>query len=196
VPLAAGTAYEVVIRRLDLQRGERVAIFGAAGGVGGFATQLAIRCGANVLAVGRASSHEYIRSLGVARVFDYPSEGGAAAILDALGEVDSVIDLVGGDTIEQSMSVVREQGRMATIASLAGGLDLAIDRNLTLHGVLVRPDKARLGELAALLDSGALRTTIRGEHILEHAEAAHREVMRGGVPGKSVIRVRAEAPRH
>jgi NADPH2:quinone reductase len=182
VPLAAGTAYEVVIRRLRLEARERVAIFGAAGGVGGFATQLAIRCGAHVIAVGRPSSHEYLRSLGVAEVVESASEG--------LGELDAVIDLVGGGTIEQSLSIMREHGRMATIASLAGDLDLAIDRNLTLHGVLVRPDAARLGELAALLDSGALRTTIRGEHALEHAEDAHLEVVRGGVPGKTVIRVR------
>jgi NADPH2:quinone reductase len=182
VPLAGGTAYEVVIRRLRLQTGERVAIFGAAGGVGGFATQLAIRSGAHVIAVGRASSHEYLRSLGAAEVIESAS--------DRPGEFDAVIDLVGGRTIEQSVPIVREHGRMATIASLAGDLDLAIDRNLTLHGVLVRPDAARLGELAALLESGALRTTIRGEHTLEHAEEAHLEVLRGGVPGKSVIRVR------
>jgi NADPH2:quinone reductase len=182
VPLAAGTAYEVVVRRLRLQARERVAIFGAAGGVGGFATQLAIRCGAHVIAVGRASSHEYLRSLGVAEVIEPAS--------DSLGDLDAVIDLVGGVTIEQSIPLVREHGRMATVASLAGDLDLAIDRNVTLHGVLVRPDAARLGELAALLESGALHATIRGEHTLEHAEEAHLEVLRGGVPGKSVIRVR------
>ena len=191
VPLAAGTAYEVVVRRLHLQAGERVVILGAAGGVGGFATQLAIRCGAQVIGVARGSTHEYLRSLGVAQVIDHSFDDAIAEISDTIGEVDAVIDLVGGDTIEQSIALVQEQGRMATIASLTGDLDLAIDRNLTLHGVLVRPDGARLGELAVLLESGALRTTVRAEHPLKHAEAAHLEVLRGGVPGKTVIRVRS-----
>jgi NADPH2:quinone reductase len=190
VPLAGGTAYEVVVRRLDLQRDERVVIFGAAGGVGGFATQLAIGAGAAVIAVGRASSHEYLRSLGAALTIDHSFDDAIAQIADTVGEVDAVVDLVGGRTIEQSIPIVRAHGRMATIAALTGDLDLAIDRNLTLHGVLVRPDGARLAELAALLERGELRTTIRSEHPLEDAEAAHREVLRGGVPGKTVLRVR------
>ena len=101
-----------------------------------------------------------------------------------------MIDLVGGHTVEQSLPLVRAGGRVATIASLAGDLELAIDRNLTLHGVLVRPDATRLETLARLLESGALRTTVRGEHPLADAETAHREVLRGGVPGKTVLRVR------
>jgi NADPH2:quinone reductase len=189
-PLAAGTAYEIVVRRLDLQRDERVVIFGAAGGVGGFATQLAVQHGAAVIAVGRASWHEYLRSLGAALMLDHTIGDAATQVADAVGEVDAVIDLVGGGTVEQSLPLVRAGGRIATIASLTGDLDLAIDRNLTLHGVLVRPDALRLEALARLLESGALRTTIRGEHALADAESAHREVLRGGVPGKTVLRVR------
>jgi NADPH:quinone reductase len=190
VPLAAGTAYEVVVRRLDIQRDERVAIFGAAGGVGGFATQLAIQHGAAVVAIGRASSHEYLRSLGAALMLDHTSDDVLGQIADAVGEVDVVIDLVGGGIVEQSLPLLREGGRSATIASLSGDLDLAIDHNLTLHGVLVRPDAVRLQALARLLERGALRTTIRGEHPLADAELAHREVLAGGVPGKTVLRVR------
>jgi NADPH2:quinone reductase len=190
VPLAAGTAYEVVVRRLELQRDERVVIFGAAGGVGGFATQLAIQHGAGVIAVGRAAAHDYLRSLGAALMLDYTAGDAIAQVADAVGEVDAVIDLVGGHTVEQGLQLVREGGRMATIASLAGDLEPAIDRNLTLHGVLVRPDAMRLETLARLLESGALRTTVRSEHALADAEGAHREVLRGGVPGKTVLRIR------
>ncbi len=190
MPLAGGTAYEVVVRRLELRRDERVVIFGAAGGVGGFATQLAILRGAAVIAIGRASSHEYLHALGAALVLDHTTGDVVVQIADAVGEVDAVIDLVGGHTVEQSLPLVRAGGRVATIASLAGDLEPAIDRNLTLHGVLVRPDGGRLNELASLLSTGELRTTVRSEHPLEDAELAHREVLRGGVPGKTVIRVR------
>ena len=190
VPIAVGTAYEVIVRRLDVQRDERVVIFGAAGGVGGFATQLALQRGAQVIAVARAASHEYLRSLGAALMLDHTAGDVIAQIAESVGEVDAVADLVGGRTVETSVPIVREGGRLATIASLAGDLELAIDRNLTLHGVLVRPDRARLEVLAALLASGELRTAVRAEHPLEDAELAHREVLRGGVPGKTVLRVR------
>jgi NADPH:quinone reductase len=190
VPVAAGTAYEVIVRRLDVQRDERVVIFGAAGGVGGFATQHAIRRGAEVIAIGRAASHEYLRSLGTALVLDHTAGDVIAQIAERVGEVDAVVDLVGGHTIERSLPIAREGGRLATIASLAGDLDLAIDRNHTLYGVLVRPDRERLEVLATLLASGELRTTVRAEHPLEDAELAHREVLRGGVPGKTVLRIR------
>jgi NADPH:quinone reductase len=190
VPLAAGTAFEAVIRRLDLQRDERVVIFGAAGGVGGFATQLAIGRGAAVIAVARAASHGYLRTLGAALTIDHSFDDAVAQIADAVGEVDAVIDLVGAHTVAESLSLLRQGGRVATVASLAGDLERAIDRNLTLHGVLVRPDGGRLAELAALLERGELRTTVRAEHPLEDVSTAHREVLRGRVPGKTVIRVR------
>jgi NADPH:quinone reductase len=189
VPLAAGTAYELIAHRLDLQRDERVVIFGAAGGVGGFATQLAMQRGAAVIAIGRAAAHPYLRSLGAALMLDHTTGDVFQQISDAVGEIDAIVDLVGGRTVEQTLPLVRPGGRIGTIASLAGDLEPAIDRNLTLHGVLVRPDRARLEVLARLLESGALRTTVRAEHPLSDAEIAHLEVMRGGVPGKTVLRV-------
>ena len=62
VPLAAGTAYEVIVTHLQVTAGERGVIVGAAGGVGGFATQLAATRGARVIAVSRARTHTYVRA--------------------------------------------------------------------------------------------------------------------------------------
>ena len=188
VPLAGGTAYEVV-RRLDVGTGERIVVFGAAGGVGGFVTQLAALRGAHVIAVARASAHGYVRGLGAAQVVDH-TKGDVTGQITALGgEVDAVADLVGGTVLEASLPLLREGGRAATITTLAGDLDLAIDRNLTLHGVLVRPDGARLAELGGLLAAGRLTTLIRGTHPLADASLAHDEVRRGGAPGKTVITI-------
>jgi NADPH2:quinone reductase len=167
VPLAAGTAYEAVVRRLAMAAGERVLVFGARGGVGGFAMQLVRLAGAEAIPVGRDT-----------------------AIEDLPAGVDAVLDLVGGETVATSLPLVRAGGRVATIAGLGGDLDQLLDGNLTLHGVLVRPDGTRLAELARLLEQGALETTIRGVYPLERADDAHREVLRGGTPGKTVLRVR------
>jgi NADPH:quinone reductase-like Zn-dependent oxidoreductase len=58
--------------------------------------------------------------------------------------------------------------------------------------VLVRPERERLEALAQMIEAGELGTTIRSEHPLDDAAEAHRDVLRGGRPGKSVIRVRPE----
>ena len=193
MPLAAGTAFEVVARRLDLQRDERVVIFGAAGGVGGFATHWRSLAALRSVAVGRRRrSHGYLKSLGAALTIDHGFDDAVAQIADAVGEVDGrrSTSWEAAPSWRACRCCARAAASPRPVASFAGDLELAIDRNLTLHGVLVRPDGARLAELAALLERGELRTTIRGEHPLEDTATAHREVLRGGVPGKTVIRVR------
>jgi len=191
LPVAAGTAFEA-IERLGLRSGETVAIFGAAGGVGGFATQLAARRGARVVAVGRARAHGYLREIGADVTIDHTSGDPVAQIASAVGKVDALLDLAGAEVIPSGLPLLRSRGRAAGIAALAGDLDLVIDRNLTVHGVLVRPDGARLRTLARLAGNGELRVRIRSEYPLDQAAAAHREVTRGGIPGKTVLRARPE----
>lgn len=191
IPVAAGTAFDA-IERLAIRSGETVAIFGAAGGVGGFATQLAAGRGARVVAVGRARAHDYLREIGADVTIDHTSGDPVAQIAADVGQVDAVLDLAGGKVIPGSLRLIRSRGRVASIAALAGDLDLAIDRNLSVHGVLVRPDGARLQTLAQLAEDGALRVRVRSEYPLDQASAAHREVARGGIPGKTVLRVRPE----
>ena len=191
MPLAAGTAFDA-IERLAVRSGETVAIFGAAGGVGGFATQLAAARGARVVAVGRARAHDYLREIGADVTIDHTSGDPVAQIADAVGKVDALLDLAGGDVIPRGLPLIRSRGRAASIAALAGDLDLAIDQNLTVHGVLVRPDGARLRTLARLAGNGALQVRVRSEYPLDQAAAAHEEMARGGIPGKTVLRGRQE----
>lgn len=191
MPLAAGTAFDA-IERLAVQSGETVVIFGAAGGVGGFATQLAAGRGARVVATGRARAHDYLREIGADVTIDHTSGDPVAQIAAAVGKVDALLDLAGGNVIPRGLPLIRSRGRAASIAALAGDLDLAIDQNLTVHGVLVRPDGARLRTLARLAGNGALQVRVRSEYPLDQAAAAHREMARGGIPGKTVLRARPE----
>jgi NADPH2:quinone reductase len=187
VPLAAGTAYEVVIRRLSVTAGESLVICGASGGVGTFAIQLAKRAGARVTAIASAANHELVRSLGADVALDYRDHDLDAVVADELGPVDAVADLVGGELTVRSLHWLRAGGRMATVASLTGDLDAAIDNNLTIHGVLVRPDRERLMTLAALLEHGKLRPVVTKEYPLAEVAVAHRELERGHTRGKTVL---------
>ena len=100
-----------------------------------------------------------------------------------------VADLVGYGTLAASLPLVKEGGRAGSIVELAGDLEPAVDRNLTLHGVLLRPSPQVLKVLAAAVADGALRPVV--DQVLELADAAvaHRRVESGHGQGKVVLRV-------
>jgi len=195
VPLAGGTAYEVVIKRLAVQRGESLLIFGAAGGVGSYAVQLGALAGSRVIAVSRKEHHTFLHDLGAEETLDYTEGDVIKAVADRVGEVDVAVDLVGGETVQRGLQVIRAGGRVATICDLSGNFELAIDKNITIHGVLVRPNRARLQSLAQLASGGSLRVCIRREFPLAEVVAAHRLVEDRHGRGKVVLRVRPE-PTH
>jgi NADPH:quinone reductase-like Zn-dependent oxidoreductase len=181
LPLAGCTAFQV-LERMRLPEGSWVLVHGATGGVGHLFVQLAARRGLRVAAAVRPAERRRLESLGAERLLDR-ADPDPAAVLDH--EVDAVVDLVGG-RLEASLPHVRVGGHAATIVDLSGDLELAIDRNVDLHGVLLRVGRDRLDALAAEVAAG-LRPTVAATYPLEHAADAHRRLEGGGVGGKLVI---------
>jgi NADPH2:quinone reductase len=187
VPLAGGTAYELAVRRLELRSGQWLLVFGAAGGVGSFLVQIAKARGAHVAAIASARNHEYLQGLGADMTLDYHDRDVVSLVAEELGAVDAVADLVGGDVVERSLRIIREGGRAASVCALAGDFELAIDKNIALHGVLVRPNRGRLTELAAMLADGRLRPPPIEAFRLEDVVAAHHRIERGHGRGRVVL---------
>jgi NADPH2:quinone reductase len=187
VPLAGGTAYELAARRLELSPGQWVLVFGAAGGVGSFLVQIAKARGARVAAIASAPNHDYLKDLGADVTFDYRAGDVVSLVAEQLGSVDAVADLVGGDIVERSLPVLREGGRAASICALTGDFELAIDRNIALHGVLVRPDGDRVAELAMLLTDGRVRPPPIEVFGLDDVVASHKRIERGHGRGRVVF---------
>jgi NADPH2:quinone reductase len=191
LPLAAGTAYEMIIRRLEITRGEWLLLYGAAGGVGSLALQMAVSQGAQVIAVARAQHHALLSTLGAVACLDYTTQDVLAEAERIAGrKLDAVADFVGGETLAQSLAVMRPYGRVASSVGVRGDLDRLLDLNLTLHGILVRPDQRRLEAIDRLVSSGALRPIIDQVLPLEEATQAHRLLESGHGPGKIVLDVR------
>jgi NADPH:quinone reductase-like Zn-dependent oxidoreductase len=185
LPLAGCTALQV-LQRMPLEAGSWILVHGASGGVGHLLVQLAGGLGLRVAAAARPEERRPLEELGVDLWLDRALDAPAAAAAEQLGrELDAVIDLVGGQ-LEPSLPFVRDGGQAATVVDLSGDLDLAIDRNIDLHGVLVRPGRDRLYELSAAVASG-LRPHVTETYPLERVAEAHRRLEAGRVGGKLVI---------
>ncbi|HEY1690501.1 MAG TPA: zinc-binding dehydrogenase [Solirubrobacteraceae bacterium] len=144
IPVAYATAWAALIGYGNLQRGERVLIHAAAGGVGTAATQIARRHGAEVYGTASPSKHERIRELGVQHPLEYADveaagrgakrggagEGGGAngAPGDGLPRFDLIMDALGGRSLRRSYELLRPGGRL--VAFGASGAVSGERRNL------------------------------------------------------------------
>lgn len=179
VPLVALTALRSV-RRSKVSEGDRVLVHNGAGGVGGFAIQLARLAGATVVATASEHNHDYLRSLGATPV-EY-GEGLTERLLAASPEgFDVVLDFAGSGSLAASESTMREGARCISIVE---GPEA---RRLGGHLVWVRPDAPGLVELAELFDAGKLKVEVAKVYPLEEAVEAYRQLEAGHVRGKVVI---------
>jgi NADPH:quinone reductase len=194
VPLAGGTAYEAVVRRLAVRVGETVLIHGGAGGVGSFAVQIAKSAGARVLATAGPDNQESLKELGADVAIDYRSQDATEVALDDTGGkgVDAIFDAVGGGTIVESIPATRPFGRLATILGTQGDLTPLYQKNQTLYGVFLTRERARLEEIGRLIERGQVRPLVAEVLPLEEVGRAHERLDSGHGRGKVVLRVAEE----
>lgn len=95
IPLAGGTAWEAVVRRIGIRPGETILIQGGSGGVGSFAVQFAKVAGARVLATASARNQDLLRELGADVAIDYECEDAVEIALADTGGggVDAAFDI-------------------------------------------------------------------------------------------------------
>lgn len=191
VPLAAGTAWDAIVRRLRVLPGETVLVHGGAGGVGSFAVQIAKAAGARVLATAGPRNQEALRRLGVDVPIDYTAQSASEVALAETGGVgvDATLDTVGGELIAKSIMATRPFGRLACILTPQGSMGGLSSRNQTLHGIFVMREAERLRELARVIDQGKVRPLVDEVLPLEAVRRAHERLDSGHGTGKVVLRV-------
>ena len=178
LPISGLTAWQGLIDHACLQTGQTVLIHGAAGGVGSTAVQLAREVGARVIGTGRAADRETALALGVSEFLDLQADK-----LEDVGEVDVVFDVIGGEVLDRSTSLVRAGGTLVTIAR-APTVQPKDGRAIFF---VVEPDRSRLADLAERLRDGRLKPIVGAIRPLAEAPAAF--APDGRVPGKTIIRV-------
>ena len=179
LPISGLTAWQGLFEHGRLRAGQSVIAHGAAGAVGSMVTQLARAIGAYVIGTGRAADRQSALDFGANEFVDLDNE-----VLEDVGGVDLVFDLIGGDVGKRSARLVRAGG---TLVSIVGPSEARPADGLAIDFV-VESDRAQLGEIVQRVRDGRLRTNIGTVSTLDDAVAAFNSTERR--PGKTIIRVR------
>ncbi|SEJ37541.1 NADPH:quinone reductase [Dyadobacter sp. SG02] len=177
LPLAAGTAWEMLVTRARLRINQSILIHGGAGGVGIPAIQIAKAMGATVFTTARKVHHRFLLELGADHVIDYENENYIDAIQRMTGGngVDVVIDTLGGNTLSDSGLILSQMGQVVTIVDIEKPQNMihAWGKNATYHFVFTRQNRNKLNELTKLVESGKLRPVLNKIFLLSEIGKAH-----------------------
>ncbi|MGS2737908.1 zinc-dependent alcohol dehydrogenase family protein [Sinomicrobium sp. M5D2P17] len=177
LPLAAGTAWEMLVARAQLKVNQAILVHGGAGGVGIPTIQIAKAMGATVFTTARKAHHEFLLELGADHVIDYENENYIDAILNLTeGKgVNVVIDTIGGNTLSDSGKVLAQMGQVVTIVDIEKPQNLieAWGKNATYHFVFTRQNRNKLDELTKLVESNKLKPVLNKVFPLSEIGKAH-----------------------
>jgi NADPH:quinone reductase-like Zn-dependent oxidoreductase len=209
IPLVGLTAWQVLIERANLKKGQSVLIHAGSGGVGTFAIQLAKHVGAAVATTTSTANVDLVRSLGADIVIDYKKEDFA----DVLRDYDVVLNSLDNVTLEKSLRVLKPGGHLV---SISGPPDVAFARSLgasrvlrTMMGLMsygittkarrrqatysflfMRANGEQLTEITALIDDGIVRPVVDRVFPFASTKEARAYVEAGRAKGKVVVSVR------
>ncbi len=209
IPLVGLTAWQALVERADLKRGQKVFIQAGSGGVGTIAIQLAKHLGATVATTASAASADLVRGLGADVVVDYRKDD----FEQVLSGYDAVLNSQDAATLQKSLNVLKSGGKLI---SISGPPDPEFARQKGLNPVLrlvlrmlsrgirararrrgvgysflfMRAHGDQLRELAALIESGTIRSVVDRVFPFDETNEALAYVETGRAKGKVVIRVR------
>ena len=178
---AAATALQALTEVADVQPGQTVLVHAGAGGVGGFAVQIARGLGAHVVTTVSKAGVDLAAELGAHQLIDYREQDFASEV----GDVDVVIDTVGGAVETRSLDVLRPGGLLVAVPQPPDA-ERAAARGVRAEFVFHTSDAARLARVMSLIDEG-LRVVVDSWYDLDEAAVALEHLDRGHAKGKIIL---------
>lgn len=193
VPLAALNAYQALTARAGVEKGDRVLINGASGGVGTMAVQIANALGGDVTAVCSGANRELVIGLGANHCLNYEE----SEISELEGGYRLIYDVVANQSFERCRNLLTNDGTFisnvanprAMLATWFSPVLKTLGARRTNGFAWVRPNGRDLGVIAEMIESGRVRPVIDRVYPMESVRAAHEYGETGRVRGKLVLRV-------
>ncbi|MBK0379240.1 NADP-dependent oxidoreductase [Mucilaginibacter segetis] len=183
-PLAGLTAWQGLFKFGKLEKGQRVLIHAASGGVGSFAVQFAKWKGAYVIGTGSADNLAFIKQIGADEAIDYQNE----RFEEKTGDIDLVFDLIGKETQQRSLQVIKPGGRLVTTV-MPEYKEEAKAKHIQLEGFTAQSYPEDLEQIAGLIDEGLIQPVISAVFNLDEAKKAEEMNAQHHTRGKIVIKV-------
>ena len=209
IPLVGLTAWQALVERAGLKKGQKVFIQAGSGGVGTFAIQLAKHLGATVATTTSTANVALVKSLGADVVVDYKTQD----FEDVLRDCDVVLNSQDGKTLEKSLRVLKRGGKLISIsgppdpefgkAVAAPGfvrlvmrmLSSGVRRRAHRLGVgysflFMKASGSQLREITRLIEAGAIRPVVDRVFPFESTNEALAYVEAGRAKGKVVVKLK------
>ena len=209
IPLVGLTAWQALIEKARLKKGQKVFIQAGSGGVGTFAIQLAKHVGATVATTTSTANVNLVRSLGADIVIDYKKDD----FEQVLRDYDVVLNSLDKVTLEKSLRVLKPGGRLISISGppdpdfardIGASWMLKVAMRVLSYGVRAKAKRHRvnysflfmrangdqLAEITALIESGIIRPVVDRVFPFESTDEALAYVEAGRARGKVVVQVR------
>ncbi len=184
LPTAGISAWQSIVKELNVQSGQKLFINGGSGGVGSIAIQIAKHLGAYVVVTASADNTEYVKQLGADEVIDYKSQNFTELIRD----FDAALNTVQGESANDVLLVVKNGG---AVASMTGSLDAdkAAEREITNIAVMAHVSTDSLNALRELVEQDVVKITIDKRLTLDQIQDAYKTLANESIKGKVVIDV-------
>jgi NADPH:quinone reductase-like Zn-dependent oxidoreductase len=209
IPLVGLTAWQALIERANLKKGQKVLIHAGSGGVGTFAIQLAKHVGAIVATTTSTANLDWVKRLGADIVIDYRQDDFETILRD----YDVVLDTLGGETLKKSLRVLKPGGKLISLSGppdpdfakdigstwslrlVMRLLSYRIRKKAKRHHVsysflFMRASGDQLREIGSLIDSGIIRPVVDRVFPFASTKEALVYVEKGRAKGKVIVKVR------
>jgi NADPH:quinone reductase-like Zn-dependent oxidoreductase len=209
IPLVGLTAWQALVERARLEKGQKILIHAGSGGVGTFAIQLAKHLGATVATTTSAANADLVKSLGADVVVDYKRKD----FETVLSGYDVVLNSLDADTLRKSLSVLKPGGKLI---SISGPPDAGFARDQGLNWLLtqvmrvlsfgirrkakgrrigysflfMRANGEQLSQITSLIEAGIIRPVVDRIFPFEATNEALAYVEAGRSKGKVVVKLR------